>query len=65
MLHYFGLWANGWQALLQTYQVQRDDLHAGRTPRVRSEGLTILELVDRFLAWKMQFVDCGELQTDT
>jgi integrase len=64
-LHYFGSWANGWQASLQKYQDQRDDLHAGRTPRVRGEGLTINELVDRFLAWKKQLVDGGELQAET
>ena len=64
-LHYFGSWANGWQAALQKYQDQRDDLHAGRTPRVRGEGLTIMNLVDRFLAWKRQLVDTGELKAET
>ena len=47
-LHYFGTWAhrvNGkleqlagdswWQDALALYKVQADDLHAGRTPRVR------------------------------
>jgi integrase len=64
-LHYFGSWTNGWQAALQKYQDQRDDLHAGRTPRMQGEGPTITELVNRFLAWKRQLVDSCELEAET
>ncbi len=64
-LHYFGSWAGGWQAALEKYQDQRDDLHAGRTPRVQGEGLTIMELVNRFVAWKRQVVDSGALAAET
>src|SRR5262245_10604768 len=64
-LHYFGSWAAGWKPALEKYQDQRDDLHAGRTPRVQGDGLTMTELVKRFLAWKRQLVDSGELEAET
>lgn len=64
-LHYFGSWAGGWQAALEKYQDQRDDLHAGRTPRIHGDGLTIMELVKRFVGWKRQLVESGELEGET
>lgn len=64
-LHYFGSWADGWEAALNKFQEERDDLYAGRKPRVQGEGATIKELVDRFLAWKKQQVETGELEAET
>ncbi len=44
--------ADGWQEALALYNEQADDLHAGRTPRVKSDGLIIRELCNRFLTAK-------------
>jgi hypothetical protein len=72
-VHYFGRWArvvngklervpeDGWKEALEIYKAQADDLHAGRTPRVKSNGLTIKELGDRFLTAKNRKVASGEL----
>ena len=38
--HYFGKWEDA-DAALKKYQEQRDDLHAGRTPRVQADGFTV------------------------
>src|SRR5664279_3605294 len=59
-LHYFGPWADP-DGALQKYLDQRDDLHAGRTPRVQKDGLTIRDLVNQFLTSKRLMVDGGEL----
>jgi integrase len=63
-LHYFGPWEN-WQAALNKYLEQRDDLHAGRTPRVASDGLTVRDLVNRFLTSKQHLADSGEITPRT
>ncbi len=63
-LHYFGPWED-WQAALKKYQEQKDDLHAGRTPRVQGDGLTIRDLLNRFLTAKQRLVDAGELSART
>lgn len=47
-LHYFGRWDKP-DAALEKYLEERDDLHAGRTPRSHRDGLTMRELVYRFL----------------
>jgi integrase len=72
-IHYFGRWANrvagklvrvpgdGWQEALAAYQEVADDLHAGRTPRVRSGGLTVADLCNAFLTAKLRKVSSGEL----
>jgi hypothetical protein len=39
-LHYFGRWDDP-QAAFEKYNLQKDDLYAGRTPRVNGDGLTI------------------------
>src|SRR5438105_9763333 len=56
-IHYFGRWGkvvNGkleqlpgdewWKPALELYQEQKDDLFAGRTPRVKGDGLTVAAL---------------------
>ena len=58
--HYFGKWDDP-EGALQRYLDQRDDLYAGRTPRVSSDGLTVRTLVNRFLADKLPLVANGEL----
>jgi integrase len=59
-LHYFGPWGDP-QGALTKYLEQKDDLHAGRTPRVANDGLTVSGLCNRFLTTKRQLLDTGEL----
>ena len=59
-LVYFGPWADA-DAALAKYQLQRDDLYAGRTPR-DTDGLTIRDLVNHFLTAKERQVEAGELK---
>lgn len=59
-LHYFGPWDDP-EGALQRYLDQRDDLHAGRKPRMKGEGLAVRELLNRFLTSKKRLVDAGEL----
>jgi integrase len=63
-LHYFGPWDDP-DAALQKYLDQRDDLHAGRTPRVQGEGLTVRDLVNRFLTAKRYLLDTREITPRT
>jgi integrase len=72
-LRYFGNWAkrvngklervpdDGWEAALAIYKAQADDLHAGRTPRAKSDGLTVADLCNRFLTAKQRQYEAGEL----
>ncbi len=72
-IHYFGRWANrvngklvrikgdGWKEALEEYKKVADDLHAGRTPRVQSDGLTVADLCNRFLTAKLRKREAGEL----
>ena len=74
-LLYFGHWAktvkgqlerlpnDGWQAALDLYKAQADDLHAGRTPRVQrlGEGKTLADLCNRFLNFKLNRRKVGEI----
>ena len=76
-VHYFGRWAkivkgkltriegDGWQEALTLYKAQADDLHAGRTPRTKAGGLTVMELCNRFLTAKKNKVAAGELTERT
>jgi integrase len=61
-LHYFGVWADP-QAALNKYLEQRDDLHAGRTPRDTSTtpGLTIRQLCNKFLTAREHKLHTGQL----
>jgi integrase len=73
-IHYFGRWATyvdgklqrlpgdeWWMPALELYQEQKDDLHAGRTPRVKRDGLTTADLCNAFLTAKHRKVGSGEL----
>ncbi len=75
-IHYFGRWGqlvdgvltrvegDGWKEALAQYKRVADDLHAGRTPRVRKDGeLTVADLCNRFLTAKLRKVEAGELST--
>src|SRR5262249_1560984 len=42
-------------------KAQADDLHAGRTPRVKSDGLTVAELCHQFLTAKYRKLQAKEL----
>jgi hypothetical protein len=46
---------------LKKYQEQRDDLHAGRTPRVQADGLTIRDLLHHYLTAKRRLFDTSEI----
>ncbi len=71
---YFGRWGRikdgqmslvapdgAWQAALALYQQQREALEAGRTPREKSDGLTLKQLCDTFYTAKKRKVDAGEM----
>src|ERR1700722_16852729 len=72
-IHYFGKWGrrvngklvriegDGWEEALRLYEEQAIDLHAGRTPRVKGEGLTVGDLCNRFLTAKIRKQASGEL----
>ena len=62
-LHYFGKCADDLkgEAALTKWLDQKDDLLAGRTPRAKTEGLTIGELCDRFLQSKDKQREAGEI----
>lgn len=63
-LHYFGLWADP-DAALKEYLDQKDDLHAGRTPRTDPAGTTVKDLANAFLRAKDALVQSGELSPRT
>jgi integrase len=75
--HYFGRWGrvvngkmdriegDGWQEALALFKAQADDLHAGRTPRAKSDELTIRDLCNRFLTAKKHKLDAGEMTQQT
>jgi integrase len=72
-IHYFGRWAkrvdgklvrikgDGWEEALEEYKAVADDLHSGRTPRVKSDGLTVADLCNRFLTAKVRQREAGEI----
>jgi integrase len=63
-LHYFGPWDDP-DGALRKYLDQKDDLHAGRTPRVTGDGLTVRDLLNRFLTTKRHLVDTKEITQRT
>lgn len=78
-IHYFGRWGkrvngvmervsgDGWVEALELYKAQKDDLHAGRIPRVNKVGdeLTVGELCNRFLNAKLARQQAGEITANT
>lgn len=77
--HYFGRWGrvvngslqrvegDGWKEALELYKVQRDDLYAGRTPRVKKSGtgLKLKDLCNAFLSAKQRQRKAGEIAPQT
>ena len=65
--HYFRPWSDP-DAALAKYLDQRDDLQAGRTPRLTpgdARGLTMRDLANRFLTTKQSLVETRELSPIT
>jgi len=72
-IYYFGTWAkrvngqlvrvegDGWKEALELYKAQADDLHAGRTPRVKTDELNVKDLGERFMRAKYDKLASGEL----
>jgi integrase len=63
-IHYFGPWDDPDGALAK-YLEQKDDLHAGRTPRPDPEGVTVKDAANAFLNHKRDKVEAGELSAQT
>ncbi|MSQ97661.1 MAG: hypothetical protein EXR98_24360 [Gemmataceae bacterium] len=63
-LVYFGLWSDTDGALAK-YLEQKDDLHAGRKPRVDPEAFTVKDLANAFLNHKTAVRETGELSIHT
>jgi integrase len=63
-MHYFGPWADP-DGALKKYQEQRDDLHAGRTPRVQADGFAVRDLLNHFLTAKRHLLDTREITERT
>jgi integrase len=61
---YFG-YASDWQAAVDKYTREREDLYAGREPRPTGEGLRLRDLCNHFLTAKQQQLDCGEITPRT
>ncbi len=72
-IYYFSNWASRVDGVLQrvdgdgakeaeaAYNAVRDDLHAGRTPRVEGDGLRVGQLCNHFLTAKARKKESGEL----
>jgi integrase len=59
-LHYFGPWDDP-EGALKRWLDQKDDLLAGRTPRPKTDGLTLRDLANRFLTAKKHLAENGEI----
>lgn len=61
--HYFGKVSDDpkGEAALDLWLAQKDELLAGRTPRLKTEGLTVQELINRYLSAKRHLVDTREI----
>jgi integrase len=63
-MHYFGPWDDP-QGALNKFLEQKDDLFAGRTPRVQGDGLAVRDLLNRFLTTKRHLLDTSEITSRT
>ena len=63
-LHYLGPWDDP-DGALNKYLEQKEDLHAGRAPRLNPEALTVKEAVNTFLDEKKHRVRGGGLSART
>lgn len=63
-LHYFGAWEDP-DAALARYLEQKDDLHAGRSPRPDVAASTVKDVCNAFLNHKQDKVNAGELSPRT
>ncbi len=63
-LHYFGREADGWEAAERLYNLQREDLYAGREPRHFDDEhtLTVRNLCNRYLTWAEKRVENGKIE---
>lgn len=61
---YFGPWADP-EGALRKYLEQKDDLHAGREPRIVSQGPTVEYAINAFLQAKESLVKSGELSHES
>jgi integrase len=60
-LHYFGPW-NDPDGALAKYEEQKEALHSGKKPRpTAGEGVTVKDVVNKFLNAKDALVEAGEL----
>jgi hypothetical protein len=62
--HYFGPWDDPTGAL-EKYLDQRDDLMAGRTPRLTADGFTVKDLCNSFLTAKRHQQEAGDITRRT
>jgi integrase len=63
-IHYFGPLSDP-DAALTKYLDQKDALHAGRTPRPETEGVTVKNVANAFLNHKLDKMNAGELSVRT
>jgi hypothetical protein len=63
-MYYFGPWHDP-QGALDKYLAQKEDLHAGRTPRDDPQGLTVKDVANAFLNAKDRQLEAGELSPRT
>lgn len=63
-MYYFGPWEDPDGALAK-YNEQKEALHAGKKPRATTDGTTVKEACNHFLAAKEALVNSGELSSRT